>query len=90
LCSNGGEQLTIFKLIEKMIKRGFLLVLSGLIGWVSTIAQPIEKIVIDNDIQLIHLQDSIFVHVTWHHLDELWPFSVKWIDYYQKWTSADD
>jgi metallo-beta-lactamase class B len=57
-----------------MIKRGFLLVLSGLIGWVSTIAQPIEKIVIDNDIQLIHLQDSIFVHVTWHHLDDFGRF----------------
>ncbi len=38
----------------------------GLIGLVSSIAQTNEKIVIDNDIQLIHLQDSIYVHVTWH------------------------
>ena len=38
----------------------------GLIGLVSSIAQTNEKIVIDNDIQLIHLQDSIYVPVTWH------------------------
>ncbi len=40
-----------------------------------TIAQTNEKIVIDNDIQLIHLQDSIFVHVTWHHLNNFGRFS---------------
>jgi len=51
-----------------MIKKGFLILFISLIGLISSIAQTI-KIVIDNDIQLIKLQDSIFVHVTWHHLD---------------------
>jgi metallo-beta-lactamase class B len=38
----------------------------SLFGFVSSIAQINEKIVIDSDIHLIHLQDSIYVHVTWH------------------------
>ena len=46
----------------------------GLIGFVYSKAQTNEKIVIDNDIQLIHLQDSVFVHVTWHHLDDFGRF----------------
>lgn len=54
-------------------KKGFLIVFISLIGLVSSIAQT-NKIVIDNDIQLIHLQDSIFVHVTWHHLDNFGRF----------------
>ena len=52
-----------------MIKKGFLILIFGLIGLFSSKAQTNEKIVIDNDIQLIHLQDSVYVHVTWHHLD---------------------
>ncbi len=35
---------------------------------VSSMAQT-RKILIDNDIQLIHLQDSIYIHLTWHSLD---------------------
>lgn len=58
-----------------MIKNGFLIVFIGLMGMVSSLAQTHQKIVIDNDIQLIHLQDSIFVHVTWHHLDNFGRFS---------------
>lgn len=48
--------------------------LLGLVGLSQISARTIEKIVIDNDIQLIHLQDSIYVHVTWHHLDNFGRF----------------
>lgn len=58
-----------------MIKKGFLICIFGLIGFVYSKAQTSEKIVIDNDIQLIHLQDSVFVHVTWHYLDNFGRFS---------------
>jgi metallo-beta-lactamase class B len=57
-----------------MIKKGFLILILGLIGLVSSKAQTNEKIVIDDDIQLIHLQDSIYIHVTWHHLDNFGRF----------------
>jgi len=57
-----------------MIKKGFLILIFGLIGLFSSNAQSNEKIVIDNDIQLIHLQDSVYVHVTWHHLDNFGRF----------------
>jgi metallo-beta-lactamase class B len=57
-----------------MIKTGFLISIFGLIGFVTSVAQTNEKIVIDNDIQLIHLQDSIYIHVTWHHLDNFGRF----------------
>jgi metallo-beta-lactamase class B len=58
-----------------MIKKGILITLFGLIGIVSSIAQTDNnKIVIDKDIELIHLQDSIFVHVTWHNLDDFGRF----------------
>lgn len=51
-----------------MIKR-FLILIFGLTGLISSNAQSNDKIVIDNDIQLIHLQDSVYIHLTWHHLD---------------------
>jgi metallo-beta-lactamase class B len=57
-----------------MIKKGFLILMFVLIGLFASIAKNNDKIVIDNDIQLIHLQDSIFVHVTWHHLDNFGRF----------------
>lgn len=57
-----------------MIKTGFLISIFGLIGLVTSVAQSNEKIVIDNDIQLIHLQDSIYIHVTWHYLDNFGRF----------------
>ena len=57
-----------------MIKKGFLISIFGLIGLTSLFAQSDNTIIIDNDIQLIHLQDSIFVHVTWHHLDDFGRF----------------
>jgi metallo-beta-lactamase class B len=52
-----------------MIKKRILISIFWLIGLVPLIAQTDKEIVIDEDIQLIHLQDSIFVHVTWHYLD---------------------
>jgi len=57
-----------------MIKNGYLILFFSLIGFVSSKAQTNEKIVIDDDIQLIHLQDSIFVHVTWHYLENFGRF----------------
>jgi metallo-beta-lactamase class B len=57
-----------------MIKRGILISIFGLIEIVSSFAQNHNRIVIDKDIQLVHLQDSIFVHVTWHHLDNFGRF----------------
>ncbi|WP_291861255.1 subclass B1 metallo-beta-lactamase [Marinilabilia sp.] len=57
-----------------MNKKYFLIIIFGLIGLITSNAQPNEKIVIDNDIQLIHIQDSIFVHVTWHHLNDFGRF----------------
>jgi metallo-beta-lactamase class B len=57
-----------------MIKKGILISIFGLIGIISSIAQTDNTIVIDKDIQLISLQDSIFVHVTWHHLDNFGRF----------------
>ena len=57
-----------------MIKKGFLILIFGLIGVFSSKAQTNEKIVIDNDIQLIHLHDSVYIHVTWHHLDDFGRF----------------
>jgi len=56
-----------------MIKR-FLILIFGLIGLISSNAQSNDKIVIDNDIQLIHLQDSVYIHLTWHHLDNIGRF----------------
>ena len=57
-----------------MIKKGILIFIFGLFGIISSIAQTDNTIVIDKDIQLIPLQDSIFVHVTWHHLDNFGRF----------------
>lgn len=57
-----------------MINKVFLILLFALIGLLSSQAQSNERIVIDDDIQLIHLQDSVYVHVTWHHLDDFGRF----------------
>jgi len=51
-----------------MIKKGILIVLFGIAGVSQSLSQTNNKIIIDKDIQLIHLQDSIYVHVTWHQL----------------------
>jgi len=59
---------------NKMINKVFLIFIFVLIGLLSSKAQTKERIVIDEDIQLIYLQDSVFVHVTWHHLDDFGRF----------------
>ena len=59
---------------NKMINKAFLILLFALIGLLSSQAQSNERIVIDDDIQLIHLKDSVYVHVTWHHLDDFGRF----------------
>ncbi|NJN27659.1 MAG: subclass B1 metallo-beta-lactamase [Cyclobacteriaceae bacterium] len=52
------------------MKQILLILLFGLTGYISSRAQTYEKIVIDEDIQLIHLRDSIYVHVTWHYFND--------------------
>ncbi len=59
---------------EIMIKRISILILC-LIGFVPLTAQTGEEIFVDNDIQLIRLKDSIYVHVTWHELENYGRFS---------------
>ena len=58
-----------------MIKKGILILIFGLIGISQLLTQTYNKIIIDEDIHLIHLQDSIYVHVTWHHLENFGRFS---------------
>ncbi|TKG93826.1 subclass B1 metallo-beta-lactamase [Puteibacter caeruleilacunae] len=53
-----------------MIRKGILLLILGVMGIALMTANAKNKIVIDKDIQLIQLQDSVFVHVTWHHDDK--------------------
>jgi metallo-beta-lactamase class B len=58
-----------------MITKAIVIALFQLIGLISLNAQKNDKILIDNDIELIHLQDSIYVHTTWHYLDDFGRFS---------------
>jgi metallo-beta-lactamase class B len=58
-----------------MIKKIVSLSIFGLIGILQLTAQTNDKLFIDNDIQLIHLQDSIYIHVTWHQLENYGRFS---------------
>ena len=48
--------------------------LLGVFGLSQINAQTINKIIVDNDIQLIHLQDSIWVHVTWENSEKFGRF----------------
>jgi metallo-beta-lactamase class B len=52
-----------------MIREGILVTLTALLGITISLAQENERIIVDQDIELINLQDSIFIHVTWHQLD---------------------
>jgi metallo-beta-lactamase class B len=61
--------LSIYLKHKKLIKRGVFLIISLLIGTVSTFAQPDSRIEIDDDIQLIHIKDSVYVHVSWHYIE---------------------
>jgi metallo-beta-lactamase class B len=52
------------------MKKIILIVIFGMIGLSQVIAQTDDKIVIDDDIQLIPLQDSVFIHTTWHKMQK--------------------
>ncbi|PKP10438.1 MAG: subclass B1 metallo-beta-lactamase [Bacteroidetes bacterium HGW-Bacteroidetes-4] len=58
-----------------MIKRSILILVFGLTSLIGLPAQPVNTHVIDKDLQLVHLQDSIFVHISWHQLDNFGRFS---------------
>lgn len=58
-----------------MKKTGLLIIIFGMIGILPLTAQTDRKIVINEDIQLIPLYDSVFVHVSWHSLDNYGRFS---------------
>jgi len=49
-----------------MTKRKVLMLLIGLMGMTLLHAQTGSKIMINDDIQLIQLQDSIFIHTSWY------------------------
>lgn len=57
-----------------MIKNVFLVILYAAIGVSCIKAQMDNKIIIDDDIQLIYLHDSIYIHITWHELDNFGRF----------------
>lgn len=38
-----------------------------ILGLSHLVAQSVKRIVIDDDIELIELKDSFFIHETWHH-----------------------
>ncbi|MGD9993669.1 MAG: subclass B1 metallo-beta-lactamase [Salinivirgaceae bacterium] len=58
-----------------MIKTYILLLVFALTSLIGLQAQPVNRHVIDKDLQLVHLQDSIFVHINWHQLDNFGRFS---------------
>ncbi len=52
-----------------MIKQLFIISVLSLLIIIQMFAQTDHKIVIDEDIQLIHLRDSVFIHISWHQMD---------------------
>ncbi|WP_010663173.1 subclass B1 metallo-beta-lactamase [Marinilabilia salmonicolor] len=54
-------------------KRLFVLLI-GLLGLCQIHAKQPKTIVVNNDIQLFQLADSVYVHVTWHQSDEFGRF----------------
>ncbi len=58
-----------------MIKRLVFISLLVITGTLTFTGQSLNKIVVNTDIQLIPLQDSIFVHVSWHYLEDAGRFS---------------
>ena len=58
-----------------MIKKRFLILIIGLLGIIQLSAQTADRITVDKDIQLIRLQDSIYIHVSWHQPDNFGRFS---------------
>jgi len=52
-----------------MIKRKVLILLIGLMGATLLHAQTESKIIINEDLQLTQIQDSIFIHKSWSHTE---------------------
>lgn len=49
-----------------MIKRTILILLTGLVVMGSLIAQTKSKIIINEDMELTPLEDSVFIHTSWY------------------------
>ncbi|WP_319501136.1 subclass B1 metallo-beta-lactamase [uncultured Draconibacterium sp.] len=58
-----------------MSYKNIFLLLVGIISVTLCYAQTDDKIVIDENIQLLHLQDSVFVHITFDELENFGRFS---------------
>jgi len=58
-----------------MIKKISWTILICVFGLYQVAGQISNKIIIDKDIHLIHLKDSVFVHRTWEYLDNFGRFS---------------
>ncbi len=58
-----------------MVKRFLIIPIFVLLSFTQSFSQNRETIVVDKDIDLIKLQDSIYVHVSWHQLDNFGRFS---------------
>jgi metallo-beta-lactamase class B len=57
------------------MKKPGLLLIFIMTALFSGIAQPNERIWIDDDIQLLPLQDSVYVHISWHQTAPFGRFS---------------
>jgi len=58
-----------------MSYKNIFLLLVGIISITCCYAQTDDKIVIDENIQLLHLQDSVFLHITFDELENFGRFS---------------
>lgn len=58
-----------------MNNKSFFLLLIGIITITFCNAQTEDRIVINDDIQLVHLQDSVFLHITWDEDENFGRFS---------------
>ena len=53
-----------------------LMAVAGLPGMftLQSASSAADSLFVNSDIRLIHLKDSVYVHETWHHLDEFGRF----------------
>jgi metallo-beta-lactamase class B len=58
-----------------MIRSGLFIIIQSLIVIGSLTVRAGGRIVVDKDIQLILLRDSVYVHMTWHQLEPVGRFS---------------
>ena len=54
-----------------MKKAIFYFIVAMLISHKSMSAQEQKKIIVNNDIQLIELQDSVYMHITWNKSEKM-------------------